>query len=380
MLFGNQLTGISGKYTSMAINLIRRLNRLIPAGRLIRFIIGISVTVQLIVIVYNNLSGFYPLDNFNHFLLRLLRGVLLTVPAATLIIVPDLLLIDWLNRELPWNRKVMERVLIQFPASLALAVAVSVLMTLTANTISAYTEPLKLVFLYNALVFAVVNIIVAGVLEAWVSYNRGAEAAKKAEMLERELTQIRFEMLRSQINPHFMFNSLNVLSGLIEKDVARAQEFIDEFSRIYRYVLETVEQPATTLGRELEFARSYFYLQQMRYGENLSWTINLTAGMLGLLLPPLSLQVVLENAIKHNIVNQSKPLHIDIGSGDMVLVVSNRLQPKISATASTGVGLKNLTRRYSLISNRIPRFTVENDHYIARLPLVNPESDESTDN
>lgn len=364
----------------MGINLTRRLNRLIPVRRLTSFIVGISVTVQLIVIIYNNLSGFYPLDNFNHFLLRLLRGVLLTVPAATLIIVPDLLLIDWLNRELPWNRKVMERVLIQFPASLALAVAVSVLMTLTANTISAYTEPLKLVFLYNALVFAVVNIIVSGVLEAWVSYNRGAEAAKKAEMLERELTQIRFEMLRSQINPHFMFNSLNVLSGLIEKDVARAQEFIDEFSRIYRYVLETVEQPSTTLGRELEFARSYFYLQQMRYGENLSWTINLTAGMLGLLLPPLSLQVVLENAIKHNIVNQSKPLHIDIGSDDTVLVVSNRLQPKISATASTGVGLKNLTRRYSLISNRIPRFTVENDHYIARLPLVNPESHESTDN
>lgn len=208
----------------------------------------------------------------------------------------------------------------------------------------------------------------------------GAEAARKAEALERELSQIRFEMLKSQINPHFMFNSLNVLSGLIEKDVTKAQEFIDEFSQIYRYVLETVEQHTSTLGKELEFMRSYLSLQQMRYGEDLTWSVSVPGNMLGLLLPPLSLQVVLENAIKHNIVNNSRPLHIDITAREKVLVVSNRLQPRISATRSTGLGLKNLTRRYSLISDRLPQFEVENDHYIAYLPLINPESDESSDN
>jgi hypothetical protein len=364
----------------MAETFIKRLNRLMPVPRLIRFLIGISVTVQLIVIIYNNLSGFYPLHSFSHFLLRLLRGVLLTVPASVLIAVPDLLLIDWLNRRFAWNRKVLPRVFIQFLAAVLLAMTVSVLMTLTANSITPYTEDLKLVLLYNALIYAVVNIIIMGVLEAWVFYIASAEAGRKAEALERELTQIRFEMLKSQINPHFMFNSLNVLSGLIEKDITRAQEFIDEFSQIYRYVLETVEQPSATLGKELEFMRSYLFLQQMRYGGDLTWSVNLPAAMLDLVLPPLSLQVVLENAIKHNIVNHSRPLHIEIGAEDMMLVVSNRLQPKISAVASTGMGLKNLTRRYSFITDRVPSFTVEDDHYIARLPLINTDNDESTDN
>lgn len=364
----------------MAVIFIKRLNRLIPLPRLIRFLLGVSVAVQLIVIIYNNFSGFYPLQNFTHFLLRLIRGVLLTVPAAALIALPDLLIIDWLNRRFPWNRRVKSRVLIQFPATLAIAVFVSVLMTLTANGITPYTEDLDLVLLYNALIYSVVNIIIMGVFEAWIFYIRSAEAGRKAEALERELTQMRFEMLKSQINPHFMFNSLNVLSGLIEKDVKKAQEFIDEFSQIYRYVLETVEQPTSTLGKELEFMRSYLFLQQMRYGEDLTWSVNLPAGMLELVMPPLSLQVVLENAIKHNIVNHSKPLHIEIGGEDMLFVVSNRLQPKISAPASTGVGLKNLTRRYSMITDRLPQFAVENDHYIARLPLINPESDEGTDN
>lgn len=364
----------------MAGKIIRQLNGLIPVARLMRFLVGISVTVQLIVIIYNNLSGFYPLHSFSHFLLRLLRGVLLTMPAAVMIAVPDLLVIDWLNRLFPWNRKALERVLIQFPVSVTLAAAVSVVITLTANTIMAYSEPLNLVLLYNALIYSVVNIILVGIFEAWVSYYRSAEAARKAEILERELTQIRFETLRSQINPHFMFNSLNVLSGLIERDVTKAQQFIDEFSQIYRYVLETIEQPVTTLGRELEFVRSYLFLQQMRYGVDLSWSVNLPAGILELTLPPLSLQVVLENAIKHNIVNHSKPLHIDIGGEEMILLVSNRLQPKISTSGSTGLGLQNLTKRYSLISDRLPQFTIENDYYIARLPLINPETDEDTDN
>jgi len=364
----------------MAGKFINRLNGLVPLPRLMRFLIGVSVAAQLIVIIYNNLSGFYPLQNFSHFLLRLFRGVILSVPAATLIAVADLLIIDWLNRKFPWNRRALSRILIQFLSVVAVATVVSVLMTLTANSLTPYSEPLNLVLLYNALIYAVVNIIIMGVLEGWIYYIRNAESARKAEALERELTQIRFEMLKSQINPHFMFNSLNVLSGLIEKDVTKAQEFIDEFSQIYRYVLETVEQPTTTLGKELDFLRSYFFLQQMRYGEALTWSVNLPAGMLGLIMPPLSLQVVLENAIKHNIVNHSKPLHIEITGEEMMLVVSNRLQPKISAPASTGLGLKNLTRRYSLITGRLPQFTVENDHYIARLPLINPEGNDSPDN
>jgi PAS domain S-box-containing protein len=196
---------------------------------------------------------------------------------------------------------------------------------------------------------------------------------------QKENLQSQFEVLRQQINPHFLFNSLNVLSGLISKDPAQAQLFIDEFSQIYRYVLEAIEQHVATLGKELEFVRSYMYLQQMRYGDALTWSINIPASLLDLVIPPLSLQVVLENALKHNIVNDAKPLLVEIFAIDKTLIVKNRLQPKISKGISTGLGLKNLVKRYALISSKTPVFMIENHHYVAVLPLINTDNDERTD-
>lgn len=196
------------------------------------------------------------------------------------------------------------------------------------------------------------------------------EINTKLLQVQKENLQSQFEVLKSQINPHFMFNSLNVLSGLISKDIGKAQQFIDEFSHIYRYVLETLEQQVVPLEKELDFMRSYLFLQQIRYGNDLSYTVNLPSSLLKWVLPPLSLQVVLENAIKHNIVNESKPLKIEIYSEENTLHVRNTLQPKISAAGSTGLGLKNLVKRYGLISESVPAFQVETGYYIAKLPLI----------
>jgi len=197
--------------------------------------------------------------------------------------------------------------------------------------------------------------------------------------VQKENLQSQFEVLKSQINPHFMFNSLNVLSGLINSDVAKAQLFIDEFSQIYRYVLETIEQTVVTLGKELDFMRSYLFLQQIRYGESLTYSVDIIAGQLQLLVPPLSLQVLLENAMKHNIVNEEKPLKIEIYCKGDFLIIKNPIQPKISGT-STGLGLKNLIKRYALISKLEPKFKVENNYYIAKIPLIKVEQDECADN
>lgn len=218
-------------------------------------------------------------------------------------------------------------------------------------------------------------------LEQMVAERTGELMAANDQLLrvQKENLQSQFEILRQQINPHFLFNSLNVLSGLISKDVSQAQLFIDEFSHIYRYVLETIEQPVSTLSRELDFMRSYLYLQQMRHGQNLTWTVNIPAQLLDMVMPPLSLQVVLENALKHNIVNEAKPLQIEISAKDKTLIVRNRLQPKISQGVSTGLGLKNLVKRYALISSHKPVFTIENNYYVATLPLIIIENDERTD-
>ncbi len=338
-----------------------------------------AIGVQMIIIIYNHLSGFYPLDNVTHFFIRLVRGVTLSMIAGILITFPDIILINFLNHKFQWKKRVFARLIIQLAITVIIAFIVSVLVTLFANWISPYTEDLYTVLLYNALIYAVVNILVTTILEGWLFFMESDKAKMKAETLERELSQIRFEVLKSQINPHFMFNSLNVLSGLIEKDVAKAQLFIDEFSHIYRYVLETIEKPVVSLEEELGFVRSYIFLQQIRYGGSLTLSVNLPSNMLKMLLPPLSLQTILENAIKHNIVNQLQPLQIDISNEDRWLLIRNNMQPKISSGRNTGLGQKNLVKRYTMIGEDKPIFTVETNHYLVKLPLINNENNESID-
>ncbi len=355
-----------------------QIHRFFSFSRLLKFLVGIALLVQLVVISYNHLTGYYILDGFQHFLLRFLRGFLLSLAAGFLIAYPDLYVIRSLNKKLPWGSNTIQRVALELSLALGIAVIVSVLITLFANWVKPYEEDLWSVLVSNAQIYAVVNAMIVAVLEGWIFFIESREARQKAEHLEKELSQIKFEVLKSQINPHFMFNSLNVLSGLIDVDTEKAQQFIDEFSQIYRYVLDTIEQPVARLNQELEFMRSYLFLQQMRYGKNLTWSVNIPAELLQSAIPPLSLQVVLENAIKHNIVNEAKPLHIEVFSENNHLIIKNNIQLKVG-TRSSGLGQKNLLKRYAFISNSAPVFQIINNDYIAKLPLIKIEDDEGTD-
>ncbi|MGQ7869901.1 sensor histidine kinase [Sunxiuqinia sp. sy24] len=350
----------------------KQIHSLLSFNRLLKLLVGIAIGIQLIVISYNHFSGYYVLTGYPHFFQRLLRGSLLSLLAAFLIAYPDLYIIDFLNKRLSWGKSPFRRTTIQLGLSLVVAGSISVLVTLFANWLNAYTEYLPGVLLYNALIYSVVNLFLMAILEAWISFIESSRAKHLAEHLQEELSQIKFEVLKSQINPHFLFNSLNVLSGLVSVDSAKAQLFIDEFSHIYRYVLETIEQPVVTLNKELDFMRSYLFLQQIRYGDSLTYEVTISVELLQQVLPPLSLQVVLENAIKHNIVNEIKPLKIELFSEDNFLVVKNNIQLKTAGT-STGLGLKNLEKRYALISKLAPQSMVVNNHYIAKLPLINPD-------
>ncbi|MDA3912509.1 MAG: sensor histidine kinase [Bacteroidales bacterium] len=352
---------------------IKKLNNTIPLSKLLWFVLGIAIGVQFILITYNHFSGFYPLSDFKHFLLRLLRGSILSFVAGLIIVLADLFFISFLNRVFSWSNKLGARIAFQFMGTVLFASVVSFGFTGFAQWLNPYTESLVTVFLYNALIFSVVNLVIVTILEAWMYFLEGIKAKDESKALKEELSQIQFEVLKSQINPHFMFNSLNVLSGLISQDVKKAQDFIDEFAFVYRYVLESIEQPVRALNREMEFARSYLFLQQIRYGDGLKYSVEMPADCMSQLLPPLSLQVVLENSIKHNIVDAERPLIIEISCHDGELVVINNIQLKISTNVSTGVGLQNLKKRYTFVSEKAPVFYIDNNHYIAKLPLIKAE-------
>ena len=356
----------------------RLILQLIPFGKLFRTLLGIAFSLQLIIITYNHFTGYVEVNTPDHFVFRLLWGTLLSLMGAFLLAYPDLFIIRYLNSAFPWNKRPMGRILLQVNLAIILAVVVSICITLVSHLFSAYNESIGTVLIQNSLIVSVCNILLMVVLEAWIFFRVSSESKKVTKYLEKEMSQIRFEVLKNQINPHFLFNSLNVLSGLIEKDTEKAQRFIDEFSHIYRYVLDTIEQSLVTVKEELDFARSYMFLQQIRYGSNLEYYVDLPSHLLNGYLPPLSLQVVLENAIKHNLVSKEKPLQINIFQKNNKLVVRNTLQPKISAGRSNGIGQKNLIERYKIINLVMPDFRIETTHYQVSLPLIFHKDDECT--
>jgi sensor histidine kinase YesM len=348
-------------------------HRLIPFRSLLKLLLAVAVSIQLVVIIYSHMNDFYVVDGVSDFLHRFLRGASLSLLATFLVAYPDLTIIQYLNRVYPWKQRVVIRVALQLMGTITAAVVVSTLITLFSHVLNPYPEGLVRVLIINAMIFAVSNIILMIILEAWIFFIRSDESQRQTQKLEQEIAQIRFEVLKNQINPHFMFNSLNVLSGLISKNPQKAQKFVGEFSQIYRYVLETIEQPLVSLQKEIQFASSYMNLQQLRYGEYLTFCIDLPTDRFTLFLPPLSLQVVLENAIKHNRVSSEEPLHIELTEVNNKLIIRNNLQPKISSKTRIQLGQKNLIKRYEMISSEPPQFQIVHNQYEVTLPLIEDE-------
>ena len=180
----------------------------------------------------------------------------------------------------------------------------------------------------------------------------------------------KFESLKNQLDPHFLFNSLNVLTSLIGENPNQAEKFTTKLSKVYRYVLEQKDKDLISLVEELKFAKSYMELLQMRFEEAIEFVIPDTVSDEDLKIVPLSLQLLLENAVKHNVITSNQPLRINIYEDHGYLVIENNINPKESLGKSTKVGLKNIQQRYELISSN--KMTIDNNGNLfkVRLPLL----------
>ncbi len=183
-----------------------------------------------------------------------------------------------------------------------------------------------------------------------------------------------FETLKNQLDPHFLFNSLNVLSSLIEENPKKAQEFTVALSKIYRYVLDQKDKNLISVEEELNFAKLYVSLLKMRFEEALIVNLPENFGANDFKIVPLSLQLLLENAIKHNVISDQKPLQIDIFKEDDYLVIQNSFQKKQTFEKSTGIGLQNIVKRYQLVSDNLVEIKQTDKTYIVKLPLISSES------
>ena len=201
-----------------------------------------------------------------------------------------------------------------------------------------------------------------------------AEAAKRR--LETEAMQAKLNALKQQIDPHFMFNNFSILTELIMEDSRLAVKFLGKLSKVYRYVIQNYDRDTVPLADELAFLDSYLYLMEMRYGSSIAVNIAPEVHKAGGNIPPASLQLIVENALKHNRFSKESPLMIAISVADGCVVVRNALQPLASAPVSTGVGQRNITERYALLGSRKPQVERTEFVYTVRLPIIGGLNDE----
>lgn len=201
------------------------------------------------------------------------------------------------------------------------------------------------------------------------------EANTQLLKVQKENLQSQFEVLKQQVNPHFLFNSLNVLTSLIKVDPDLAESFTERLSVVYRNVLENKDKDLVSLGSEMDFIRAYVFLLDIRFTSKVFVNINFNEKDFDAFVVPLALQLLIENAIKHNTFSKKNPLNIDLFiDDDKYLNVVNNLQSRRTHMVSTGIGLVNISKRYSLLSERQPVFEDTGDMFIARIPLILKES------
>ena len=227
----------------------------------------------------------------------------------------------------------------------------------------------------GALFFTLTTIGLFEAVYYYSNYNRSE--IEKEELLRTNL-QSQFDSLKGQVNPHFLFNSLNSLSSLISKDPQRAEKFVEDLSTVYRYLLKSNERELNTLQEEVNFIQSYLYLLTTRFGENLKVTIHIAAVYEAYLLPPLTLQLLVENAVKHNIISSEEPLHLSIyTTEDDRLHVVNNLQRKTREVLSEKVGLSNIMTKYELLRQPPIEVKETGNAFIVIIPLINATTYES---
>lgn len=211
-------------------------------------------------------------------------------------------------------------------------------------------------------------------LNAIVFYmNQLKKTQLEAEQLKKISIEAQFEALRNQINPHFLFNCFNVLSTLVYKDADTSAKFIAQLSTVYRYLLFNQEKKVVQLKDELEFLNAYLFLLKIRFGENIVVENTIKQDGEKFYVAPAVLQMLIENAIKHNVVSKKNPLHVRLFSENGSIVVSNTLQEKEVKEFSTQVGLDNISKRYKFLSSEPVRILKGAEEFTVKIPLLQVE-------
>lgn len=304
---------------------------------------------------------------------RLLMNLQYTLLYSVCLYMANSILFIFLDRIFNDDRFSFKRLLIGFISSFFTSIFIIFLLRVFEEVVinkSTLEDFLAHEHAGNYIVATIVTFIITLVVHLGYFYRSYQENRVKQQKIIAGTASAKFESLKNQIDPHFLFNSLNVLSSLIEENPENAQKFTASLSKIYRYVLEQRDKELVSIEEELAFAKTYMNLLKMRFENSIFYELPEKVNNPEAKVVPLSLQLLLENTVKHNVVSEKKPLHIRIFERDNFLIVQNDYQKKEVLKDRQGVGLQNIISRYAILTDRKVSITQNEKEFTVALPLL----------
>jgi sensor histidine kinase YesM len=308
------------------------------------------------------------------FIIVLLVSVFMSCTVTLIISFFVFAYMKWLQKLFPWERGILKRLVFETIGSFGITMLLMFLLVSVVKRFvpSGFDDSLNL--FGNLLIAIVMDTLIVLVIEGIFFFKQWKYSLVEAERFKNESIKSKLESLKTQLNPHFLFNNLNTLSNLIADDNTEAITFVDDFSDVYRYVLTSSKKEVVTISEEIKFINAYINLLKKRHGSSLNVSLSIPKQYYDYRIPPLTLQLLIENAVKHNIVSRSKPLSISVDiirKGDLNMVeVRNNLQKKTKVAGSTEIGLNNITRRYNYLSDNKIIIKDSGDYFSVKLPLL----------
>lgn len=345
----------------------------IANNKYISAVILISITVALLIHFPELVSLFHTTDEHHRQLFPEIRPIEVVVEITFAFV--SLLILFYINTlvfhfnqfaiRISWKQVLLSLIL-----TLVLSKLLSLLFVILHNTLNFPVVQSILHYYLHPLRDSIVTCVVTGGCYIIYLVFRQQQIIYENQQLKSENILSQYEVLKNQLNPHMLFNSLNTLQSLTRENPEKAQEYIRKLSRVLRYTLQSNEQDFVTLEDEMQFVSAYAFLLKMRYEDNLNFDLHIDKTQAAFYLPPMSIQILVENAVKHNEISNRKPLTIKIFTdAEQHVTVSNTLQPKLTTSTGTGIGLANLAKRYRLLLHKEIQIT-ENNDFTVRIPLT----------
>jgi len=324
----------------------------------------VPVVTGIIIAIFSYPQGFFSI---RFILFLLIYSLALGIPCMKIYEY-----IEWkLEQHTPWLKKPYLRFFLSVFLELTLGILILIIINWLIFVVIQKQE-ISILFskTYEGLIYLII-LSFAGILviNSFHFFRSWKEVAVNEERLKREKLAIEYEALKNQVNPHFLFNSLTALSSLVYKDQERAVSFIREFSNVFRYVLESRDKEVVDFATEKKLLESVSYMNQIRYENSLQVIINLSDATDKYIIP-MALQMLLENAIKHNSISENRPLKVEVFEENGYVVVKNNLQPKKSEIVSNRIGLENIKSRYKYLSARDVVVEKSDEEFIVKIPVL----------